>query len=107
MKKVLISGASVAGPVLAYWLREFGFRPTVVERTPQLRAGGGGHAVDLFGPVLDVMDWMGVLDQVERARTTTEVMVLVRPRRRPVEVPMEILSEGVSELDRGRVSISC
>lgn len=95
--QVLISGASVAGPVLAYWLREFGFQPTVVERTPQLRAGGGGHAVDLFGPVLDVMEWMGVRDQVERARTTTEVMVLVRPGRSPVEVPMEMLSEGVSE----------
>ena len=54
--RVLISGASVAGPVLAYWLQAFGFCPTVVERTAHLRAGGGGHAVDLFGPVLDVMD---------------------------------------------------
>lgn len=95
--RVLISGASVAGPVLAYWLHRFGFRPTVVERTAQLRDGGGGHAVDLFGPVLDVMDWMGVRDEVERARTTTEVMVLVRPGRPSIEVPLEMLSEGVSE----------
>ena len=34
---VLISGASVAGPVLAYWLQRFGFRPTVIERTAQPR----------------------------------------------------------------------
>lgn len=95
--RVLISGASVAGPVLAYWLRRFGFRPTVVERTPQLRDGGGGHAVDLFGSVLDVMDWMGIRDRVEHARTTTEVMVLVRPGRPSVEVPLAMLSEGVSE----------
>ena len=95
--RVLISGASVAGPVLAYWLHRFGFRPTVVERTPQLRDGGGGHAVDLFGPVLDVMEWMGVRDLVEQARTTTELMVLVRPGRPPIEVPLEMLSEGVSE----------
>ncbi|WP_127127321.1 FAD-dependent monooxygenase [Georgenia sp. SYP-B2076] len=95
--RVLISGASVAGPVLAYWLHRFGFRPTVVERTAELRAGGGGHAVDLFGPALDVMDWMGVGDQVERARTTTEVIALVRPGRPWVEVPAEMLSEGVSE----------
>ena len=95
--RVLISGASVAGPVLAYWLHRFGFRPTVVERTAQLRDGGGGHAVDLFGPVLDVMDWMGVRDPVEQARTTTEVMVLVRPGRPSIEVPLELLSEGVSE----------
>ena len=32
--KVLISGASVAGPVLAYWLHRYGFEPTIVERTP-------------------------------------------------------------------------
>jgi 2-polyprenyl-6-methoxyphenol hydroxylase-like FAD-dependent oxidoreductase len=95
--RVLVVGASVAGPVLAYWLHRFGFRPTVVERTADLRAGGGGHAVDLFGPVLDVMDWMGLGGQVERARTTTEVVALVRPGRPPVEVPAAMLSEGVSE----------
>lgn len=96
-RTVLVSGASVAGPVLAYWLRRFGFRPTVVERTVQLRDGGGGHAVDLFGPVLDVIDWMGVREPVEQARTTTETMVLIRPGRPTVEVPLELLSEGVSE----------
>jgi 2-polyprenyl-6-methoxyphenol hydroxylase-like FAD-dependent oxidoreductase len=94
---VLISGAGVAGPVLAYWLQCFGFRPTVVERAPQIRAGGGGHAVDLFGPAVDIMNWMGVLDQVESARTTTEVIALIRPGRDPVEVPAEMASEGVSE----------
>jgi 2-polyprenyl-6-methoxyphenol hydroxylase-like FAD-dependent oxidoreductase len=95
--RVLISGAGVAGPVLAFWLERFGFRVTVVERAAQVRDGGGGHAVDLFGPVLDVMDWMGVGEQVRRAGTTTEVMELVRPGRRPVEVPLELLSEGVSQ----------
>ena len=48
--RILISGASVAGPILAYWLRRFGFEPTVVERTDELRLGVGGHAVDLSGP---------------------------------------------------------
>jgi 2-polyprenyl-6-methoxyphenol hydroxylase-like FAD-dependent oxidoreductase len=94
---VLICGAGVAGPVLAYWLHRFGFRPTVVERAPQMRAGGGGHAVDLFGPAVDIMNWMGVLDQVESAQTTTEVVALIRPGRKPVEVPAEMASEGVSE----------
>ena len=95
--RVLISGASVAGPVLAYWLHRFGFRPTVIERIAELRVGGGGHAVDLFGPVVELMDWMGVLPEVERARTQTEVIALVRDRGRPVEVSAEMLSEGVSE----------
>jgi 2-polyprenyl-6-methoxyphenol hydroxylase-like FAD-dependent oxidoreductase len=95
--RVLISGASVAGPVLAYWLHRFGFHPTVIERTPEVRVGGGGHAVDLFGPAVEVMDWMGVLAEVERARTATEVIALVRGHGRAVEVPAEMLSEGVSE----------
>ena len=37
---ILISGASIAGPTLAYWLRRYGFTPTVIERAPQLREGG-------------------------------------------------------------------
>src|SRR6266508_5302063 len=38
---VLISGAGVAGPTLAYWLVRYSFTPTVIERTPALRAGLG------------------------------------------------------------------
>lgn len=44
--RVLISGASVAGPVLAYWLAEYGFEVTVVERAATLRKTGG-HAVGI------------------------------------------------------------
>ena len=95
--RVLVSGASVAGPVLAYWLHRFGFTPTVVERTTEVRVGGGGHAVDLFGPAVDLMDWMGVLPEVRECRTRTEVMSFARAGRRPVEVPAEALAEGVSD----------
>jgi 2-polyprenyl-6-methoxyphenol hydroxylase-like FAD-dependent oxidoreductase len=34
--RVLISGASVAGPVLAYWLSRHGYSVTVVERARTL-----------------------------------------------------------------------
>ncbi|MEV6952462.1 hypothetical protein [Streptomyces sp. NPDC051183] len=37
---VLISGAGVAGAAPAHWLREYGFRPTVVERAREIRDGG-------------------------------------------------------------------
>jgi 2-polyprenyl-6-methoxyphenol hydroxylase-like FAD-dependent oxidoreductase len=94
--RVLVSGAGVAGPVLAYWLRRFGFRPTVIERTAEVRMGGGGHAVDLFGPVLDVMGWMGVLPEVQDARTRNDVISFDRRGRRSIEVVAEKLSEGVS-----------
>ncbi|MGS2644614.1 FAD-dependent monooxygenase [Streptosporangium sp. G12] len=59
---VLISGAGIAGPALAYWLRHHGFTPTVVERAPQLRTGGG--PVDLRGEALDVLDRMTLLERV-------------------------------------------
>jgi 2-polyprenyl-6-methoxyphenol hydroxylase-like FAD-dependent oxidoreductase len=39
-KAVLISGAGIAGPTLAFWLKAAGFEPMPVERAPALRAGG-------------------------------------------------------------------
>ena len=66
--EVLISGASVAGPALAWWLARRGFRPVIVERSGQLR--GGGYAVDFRGQVhLGVLEQMGLLEHV-RARQT-------------------------------------
>ncbi|WP_197093413.1 FAD-dependent monooxygenase [Nonomuraea sp. SBT364] len=60
---VLISGAGVAGHALAYWLRHHGFTPTVVERAPRVRAGGG--AVGFRGEALDVLDRMALLERVK------------------------------------------
>lgn len=59
---ILVSGAGVAGPALAYWLREYGFNPTVVERAPAPRPGG--QTVDLRGAGRTVVDRMGLLDRV-------------------------------------------
>jgi 2-polyprenyl-6-methoxyphenol hydroxylase-like FAD-dependent oxidoreductase len=39
-RSVLISGAGIVGPTLAFWLNGAGFAPTVVERAPALRTGG-------------------------------------------------------------------
>ena len=93
---VLISGASIAGPVTAYWLRRSGFRVTVVERAPALRKTGG-HAVDLFAPALDIVERMGLIDQVEALRTGTERMVLLREgARRPSTIDLRKLLAGFS-----------
>ncbi|WNM37270.1 FAD-dependent monooxygenase [Micromonospora halotolerans] len=67
MTDVLISGAGVAGPTLAWWLRRHGFRPTVVERAPALR--DGGYKVDVRGAALTVLDRMGLLEQARRHDT--------------------------------------
>ncbi|MET7398793.1 FAD-dependent monooxygenase [Dactylosporangium sp. NPDC005572] len=65
--KVLISGASVAGPALAWWLRRHGITPTVVERAPAIRPGG--QAIDVRGAALTVVERMGLLEPVRAART--------------------------------------
>lgn len=67
MTDILISGAGVAGPTLAWWLRRHGFRPTVVERAPALR--DGGYKVDVRGAALTVLDRMGLREQVRRHDT--------------------------------------
>ncbi|GAB2549812.1 FAD-dependent monooxygenase [Nocardia heshunensis] len=66
-KTVLISGASVAGPALAFWLREYGFRVTVVEQAPALREGG--YKVDIRGVAMEVIDRMGLTDEIRKAST--------------------------------------
>jgi 2-polyprenyl-6-methoxyphenol hydroxylase-like FAD-dependent oxidoreductase len=96
-QRVLISGASIAGPVVAYWLNRFGFQPTVVELTEELRFGTGGHAVDLFGPALQIIEWMGALPQVQDAGTHTETISFIRMGHRPIDVSAELMSEGVSD----------
>ncbi|MFC6080070.1 FAD-dependent monooxygenase [Sphaerisporangium aureirubrum] len=71
MTNILISGASVAGPALAFWLRRHGFHPTVVERAPALREGG--YKIDIRGAALEVVDRMGLLEEVRRHATDMRV----------------------------------
>jgi 2-polyprenyl-6-methoxyphenol hydroxylase-like FAD-dependent oxidoreductase len=61
-KDVLISGAGIAGPALAYWLVRSGYRPTIVERAPAPRPGG--QTVDLRGAGRTVVERMGLLPSV-------------------------------------------
>lgn len=75
MNTVLISGASIAGPTLAYWLHHHGFAPTVVERAPAPRAGG--QAVDLRGTAREVAGRMGILDAIRAAHTGARGMAFV------------------------------
>ncbi len=75
-RDVLISGAGVAGPVLAHWLHRHGFRPTVVERAPGLRTGG--YKVDVRGPATEVLRRTGVLGAVRAAATDMRDVSFVR-----------------------------
>ncbi len=63
-KSVLISGAGIAGPTLAFWLNAAGFKATIVERAPNLRAGG--YVIDFWGAGYDIAERMGLADELER-----------------------------------------
>ncbi|MBB4682851.1 FAD-dependent monooxygenase [Amycolatopsis jiangsuensis] len=64
-KSVLISGASIAGPTLAYWLDRYGFDVTVVEKARTVR--GGGYPIDVRGTAIEVIQRMGLLPQIRDA----------------------------------------
>ncbi|WP_036501913.1 FAD-dependent monooxygenase [Nocardia aobensis] len=67
--RVLVAGASIAGPALAHWLVRRGAEVTVVERAPELRPGG--QAVDARGVTKEVIRRMGLDAAVRAARTET------------------------------------
>ncbi len=60
---VLISGAGIAGPALAFWLNKSGYRVTIVELADGIRPGG--QTVDLRGAGGDVVDRMGLLSKMQ------------------------------------------
>jgi len=78
--EVLISGAGIAGPTVAYWLRRAGYRPTVVERAPAPRPGG--QAVDLRGAGRIITERMGLLDRVRSVALEQEGFAYVDARGR-------------------------
>lgn len=62
--RVLISGAGIAGPTLAYWLAQYGWIPTIVEVAPRLRTGG--YIIDFWGAGFDIAGRMGLLPELKR-----------------------------------------
>jgi 2-polyprenyl-6-methoxyphenol hydroxylase-like FAD-dependent oxidoreductase len=98
-KNILISGASVAGTALAFWLNRFGFRPTIVERAPALRPGG--YAVDFRGASLRVLERMGLLPEVERKQMRTGAITIVDRNNTKVASMPDGFTSGELEILRG------
>jgi 2-polyprenyl-6-methoxyphenol hydroxylase-like FAD-dependent oxidoreductase len=104
MTSVLISGASVAGPALAYWLHRYGVDVTVVEKSGSIR--GGGYPIDIRGTAVDVVERMGVLPQLRAAHIDTRRIGVLDGAGRPVAAfkPDELTGARVGadlELPRG------
>jgi 2-polyprenyl-6-methoxyphenol hydroxylase-like FAD-dependent oxidoreductase len=73
--KVLISGAGIAGPTLAYWLTQYGIETTITEIAPKLRSGG--YIIDFWGAGYDIAERMGLLPEITRKGYRVRVVRIV------------------------------
>ncbi|MFZ7086580.1 FAD-dependent monooxygenase [Curtobacterium sp. RRHDQ10] len=100
MTTVLISGASVAGPALAYWLHRYGFDVTLVEQALTIRPGG--QAVDFKGPIhMRVLEEMGILDQVRARDVRDEDTPIVNAAGRRIGTAPGAFGSGEVNIPRG------
>lgn len=97
-KTVLISGAGIAGLTLAYWLKRFGFIPTLVEQHPCLRTGG--YKIDLRGTGLEVLKRMGVYPALSESRTKNSRGILLNEAGHQVmEMGVDLLGTRLEDFD--------
>lgn len=66
-KRALISGASIAGPVTAYWLAKAGWEVVVIEKSENLRLGG--QNIDFTDAAIEVVEKMGLIGAVKEKHT--------------------------------------
>lgn len=71
-KKILISGASIAGLSTAWWMKKLGYQVTIVEIANQPRTVGA--AIDLRGATVDIVKRMGIFDQLKSNRLQVEMI---------------------------------
>jgi 2-polyprenyl-6-methoxyphenol hydroxylase-like FAD-dependent oxidoreductase len=62
--KFVINGIGVAGPALGYWLTSAGHEVVLVEQAPRIRSGG--YVIDLWGIGYDVLEKMGLIEEIRR-----------------------------------------
>jgi 2-polyprenyl-6-methoxyphenol hydroxylase-like FAD-dependent oxidoreductase len=97
-RTAIVSGASIAGLSVAYWLRRTGWQVTVVERADSFR--DGGQNVDVRGVARDVLRRMGLFDAVKAKNTTETGTVLVDADGKvTAELPSEGTDGATAELE--------
>lgn len=79
--EILIVGAGIAGPTLAFWLNKSGHEVAIVEHAPALRTGG--YLVDFWGAGFDVAERMGIVPELrERGTVFAEARAIDRYGRK-------------------------
>ena len=76
-RTVLVSGASIAGPAVAFWLHRYGFAVTVVEKASGPR--GGGYPIDVRGTAVEVARRMGILPRLQEAHIKSRQLTFLKP----------------------------
>jgi len=114
---VLISGVGIAGPTLAFWLKEYGFTPTLVELAPAVRTSG--YVIDFWGLGYDIAEKMGLPDIASIGYYTRELRIVDDGGRRLSGFGVQVFREltggryvtlGRSDLSKliyDRISGSC
>jgi 2-polyprenyl-6-methoxyphenol hydroxylase-like FAD-dependent oxidoreductase len=95
--RVLIAGAGIAGPTLAWWLLHHGFTPTLVESAPRLRTGG--YIVDFWGAGFNIADRMHLLPALEPLGYKVQELRVVDDRGRRIAA---LPTSAFFELTQGR-----
>ena len=104
--RVLISGAGIGGPVLAYWLGKAGVSVTLLERADRLRKEG--QTVDIDDEARTIVKWMGVEDAIRKV-TTKEAGLKFVDSRNKIRASFPQSNEGTSptsefEIVRGELA---
>lgn len=77
-ERILISGAGVAGSVLAFYLAKHSFRVVVIERSRSEQKAGQG--IEIEQPAIKVVRAMGILDKLNAVKTGEAGFELVDER---------------------------
>jgi 2-polyprenyl-6-methoxyphenol hydroxylase-like FAD-dependent oxidoreductase len=95
--RIIINGAGIAGPTLAYWLQKTGHDVLLVEAAPQLRRGG--YVLDFWGVGYDVAEKMGLIPRLkELGYQVQEVRFVDRHSRKRGGFPVDVFGR----LTKGR-----
>mgnify|MGYP001552636788 CR=1 FL=1 len=93
-KRVLISGAGIAGLTFAIQAKQHGFEPLVIERAPAPRTEG--YMMDFFGTGWDVAERMNLTERLRAVRYPIDAMEFVNGAGKPwLHVPISRLRRAL------------
>lgn len=95
-RRVLVSGAGIAGLTLAIQLKRHGFEPLVIERETAPR--NEGYMMDFFGAGWDVAERMDLIEELQAIRYPIEALNFVTHDGETwLDVPIERIREALAD----------